>query len=89
MRQNPEFFAVVAFGAALLLGLSGSPIWMPVAIGVMYGVDAFLAADSGTIGSAGDQHDAVRQQVGMVAARAGAVLTAYGVALGLRLLGNS
>ena len=89
MRQNPEFFAVVAFGAALILGLAGAPIWMPVAIGVMYDIDEFLAADAGTTGSARDQHDAVRQQAGMIAARAGAVLLAYGLALALRHLGST
>jgi hypothetical protein len=89
MRQNPEFLAVVAFGAALILGLSDAPAWMPVAIGVMYGIDEFLTADSGTTGSARDQHDAVRQQAGMIAARAGAVLLAYGLALALRHLGST
>jgi hypothetical protein len=89
MRQNPEFFAVVAFGAALMLGLTGAPMWMPAAVGVMYGIDAFLAARAGTTGSVRYRHGAVRRRAGMIVARAGAVLIAYGVALSLRLLGNS
>jgi tetrahydromethanopterin S-methyltransferase subunit D len=89
MRQNPEFFLVIAFGAALILGLSGAPAWMPLAIGVMYGIDELLAAGSGTTGGVRARHSAVRQQVGMIAARAGAILTAYGFALTLRHLGGS
>lgn len=87
MRQNPEFFAVAAFGAALILGLSGAPMWMPVAIGVMYGIDEFFALRSTVC--AREKQRAVRQQAGMIASRAGAVLMAYGLAFSLRLLGSS
>lgn len=89
MRQNPEFFAVVAFGAALILGLSGSPMWMPAAVGVMYGIDALLAAGYGTTGGSQEKHAVARQQAGLIASRTGAILVAYAVALGLRLLGST
>ena len=89
MRQNPEFLAVVAFGAALLFGLSGSPIWMPAAVGVIYGIDAGLAAGCGTTAGIHGKHAAARQQAGLIASRTGAILVAYAVALGLRLLGST
>ena len=89
MRQNPEFFAVAAFGAVLILGLSGAPMWMPVAIGAMYGIDELFALRSSPADCGRGKHRAVRQQAGMIASRVGAILMAYGLALSLRLLGSA
>jgi hypothetical protein len=85
MRRNPEFLPVIGVGAALLLGLIGAPIWMPIAVGAIYGFEACVTEDSSTIAKIAEQLNLA----GQLATRMGAVLIAYGLALTLRMIGSA
>jgi hypothetical protein len=88
MQDNREFLTIVAFGAAVILGLAGAPLWIAVATGVVYGAEksGLPAVVSGR--DARDQGNAL-EQAGQVASRIGAILLVYGVTLGLRFLGTT
>jgi hypothetical protein len=88
MQENRELLTLVAFGAAIILGLSGAPLWIAAATGVVYGAEklGLPAIVSGR--HAGDQGSAL-EQTGQAASRIGAILLAYGATLGLRFVGTT
>lgn len=80
MRENQELLPLVAFGAAIIHGLAGAPLWMAASTGALYGAERLGALAPG---------DHAVESAGVFASRMGAVLLCYGIALALRLLGTS
>lgn len=85
-EYNPELLTVVAFGAATVLGLAGAAMWMPVAVGAMYGIERLTALASNSPMPVTDHRRSI-QQVGEFALRLGAILVTYGATLALRIVG--
>ena len=88
MAHNSDILTVLAFGAALFLGLVGAPLCLAICLGGVYGMDAVLTTrQNATDRTAGD-HGLARMQAGQLAVQTGRVLLAYAFALGLRFLGS-
>jgi hypothetical protein len=88
MRQNPELLAVVAFGAASVLGLAGAGMWMALAVGAIYGLERLTVLASNAPMPVPDHHHSI-QHVGAFASRLGAILATYGATLALRSVGTA
>lgn len=89
MRETRELLTLVAFGAAIILGLAGAPLWIAVATGAVYGAEKLGSLPARMPGRFADGQGSTLEQAGDFASRVGAILLVYGIAMALRLLGTA
>ena len=89
LPKNQELLTLVAFGASIILGLAGAPLWMALATGAVYGAEKLGTLLPRMLSGQSNGGDQALHQAGVFASRMGGILVGYGFAMALRILGNA